>query len=155
MFCLCSATVRATANNDFEMRQHRHNVTLMADVYGDAYDLINCIFRSKQRDHDLETLIYDTQLLQAEKNVDKIYALRGLATDTTELGVNVDYGKSFEDSCRELSKQLILKRGVPALSYTRSTLDSTQIESWVNIYCLLRHDPPNKVERKLMPMSSM
>lgn len=153
IFCLNYARVRATAIDSADLRRHKDNAELMANIYGDAYDLIHCIFRSMQEPRDLETLIYDTQLLQAENNIDKIYALLGLATNKEELGIEPDYKKSFEDGCQELSECLVLKRGTPALSYTRSRLESDKISSWANIYCLLKHDPKNKIERKLMPMS--
>jgi hypothetical protein len=153
IFCLNYARVRATAIDRADLRRHKDNAKLMANVYGDAYDLIHCIFRSMQEPRDLETLIYDTQLLQAENNLDKIYALLGLATNKEELNVKPDYKKSFEDGCRDLSNRLVLKRGTRAFSYTRSRLESDKISSWANIYCLLKHDPKNKIERKLMPMS--
>lgn len=150
VFCLCA---RLAASRTSEYRQHEDAVELMADVYGIAHDFIDCVLRSKQRPYDLDVLIYDTQRLQASWKSDKIYGLLGLARDTEELDVKVDYKNSFEDNCRDLAKCLLMRKSASALSYTRVLISGNEVPSWANIYCLLNADSTNKLERKLRPIS--
>lgn len=157
VFCLCdglSRNLRKTSESA------RDTTLLLAHVYGNASSLIHCLIECKKAPRDLDTLIFDSQQLEAEKNVDKIYALLGLAADTTELDIQADYKKSFEENCLELAKLLVIKRGVSAFTYCRKAVDCSKMPSWANIYCLLKHDwqpgqPQYKrPERKLSPMSN-
>lgn len=150
VFCLSNAIIRMT--NPPECKR---DTEFQATVYGDARDLIDAVFQSKQEPRDLQSLIWTTQLLQATRNEDKIFALLSLATDREELNIDPTHKKPFEDSCRDCAKSLVLKYGTAALaSSTRNPVEYDKVPSWVNMYSVVKHDKSAKPERRPSPLSA-
>jgi len=76
------------------------------------------------------------QNLGSTRAVDKIYGLLGVARDVRELGIQVDYSRTYAEICIDLTTRLIKQEGIYALCFGVN-LPSPEVPSWVTFYSYL------------------
>jgi hypothetical protein len=89
---------------------------------------------------NLLALLDATRRLESSKAYDRIYALLGVADDTSKLGIKVAYNKPLVDMYTEVMRQILLSSGVKALTVPRNDGLPTQWPSWVTIACFLKEN---------------
>lgn len=89
---------------------------------------------------NLLALLDATRRLESSKDYDRIYALLGVADDTSKLGIKVAYDKPLVDVYTEVMRQILLSSGLKALTIPRNDGLPTQWPSWVTIACFLKEN---------------
>jgi hypothetical protein len=82
--------------------------------------------------------ISQTNKLAATCHKDKIYGVLGISSDATELDIRVDYSKTFQEICVNIARQLLIRKGVEALSYSLNLPGPPRVPSWVTFYPIFK-----------------